>query len=57
MTIRAVERSKPAVRFKEAIRQSIAKSWVKERYAPLVETSPELNALVARMIEQDDAKP
>jgi hypothetical protein len=53
---KAVELSKLAVRFKEAIRQSAAKSWVKERYAPPVDTSSELNALVARMNEQEETK-
>ena len=54
---KSVEISKLAVRFKEAIRQSIAKSWVKERYAPPVEHGePKLNALVARLNEQDDTK-
>jgi CheY-like chemotaxis protein len=52
---KAVRQNKLAARFKEAIRQSIAEAWVKERYAPPVET-PELDALVARMDEQGDTK-
>ena len=53
---KAVELTKLAHRFMEAIRQSIAKAWVKERYAPPAETPPELNALVARLDEQSDTK-
>jgi hypothetical protein len=53
---KSVELSQRAIRFKEAIRQSIAKAWVKERYASTVETPPELNALVARISGQDGEK-
>jgi hypothetical protein len=42
-----------AVKFKEAIKQSIAKSWVKERYSPPVgETPPKLRDLLKRLDEQ-----
>jgi hypothetical protein len=42
-----------AVKFKDAIQQSIAKSWVRERYfAPVGETPPELRELLKRLDEQ-----
>jgi hypothetical protein len=39
-----------AVKFKEAIRQSIAKSWAQERYStPVGETPPELRELLTKL--------
>jgi hypothetical protein len=34
---------------KEAIRQSVSKAWVKQRYAPPAEISTELRLLLERM--------
>jgi hypothetical protein len=51
-----VDLTKPtelAIKFKEAIQQSMAKSWVKERYStPDGETPPELCELLKRLDEQ-----
>jgi hypothetical protein len=52
----AIELSKRANALKEAIRQSTAKTWVKEHYTPPIEASSELDALVKRAVEQDDTK-
>jgi hypothetical protein len=46
--------SERATNLKEAIRQSVSKAWVKQRYAPLAETSPELDALLKRMDGQNE---
>jgi hypothetical protein len=45
--------SKLAARFKEAIRQSLPKPWVKERYAPPEETTSELRELLERLDQQN----
>ncbi len=45
--------SKLAARFKEAIRQSITKPWVKGHYAPPEETMSELRELLERLDQQN----
>jgi hypothetical protein len=41
--------SERAANLKEAIRQSVSKAWVRQRYAAPVEISPELRLLLERM--------